>query len=49
MIILCEAFKGIEEDFMKNPDKFLPFFESPQNDHTLIPEPYESNLTYFEN
>ena len=48
MTYLCDAFKGIDNDFMKNHDKFLPFFESPQNEHTSLPAPYENTLTDFQ-
>ena len=48
MTYLCDAFKGIDEDFMKNHNKFLPFFESPQNEHTALPEPYEDTLNDFQ-
>ena len=48
MTYLCDAFKGIDDDFMKNHNKFLSFFESPQNEHTPLPEPYENTLTDFQ-
>ena len=48
MTYLCDAFKGIDEYFMKNHDKFLTFFESPQNEHTPLPDPYENTLTDFQ-
>ena len=48
MTYLCDAFKGIDNDFMKNHDKFLQFFESPQNEHTSLPAPYENTLTDFQ-
>ena len=42
------AFKGIDDYFMKNHNKFLSFFESPQNEHTPLPSPYEETLTDFQ-
>ena len=48
MTFLCDEFKGIDEYFMKNHDKFLPFFESPQNEHTALPDPYENILNDFQ-
>ena len=33
---------------MQNHNKFLPFFKSPQNEHTLLPEPYENTLNDFQ-
>jgi dynein heavy chain len=48
MTYLCDAFKGIDDDFMKNHNKFLSFFESPQNEHTPLPDPYENTLTDFQ-
>ena len=48
MTYLCDAFKGIDDYFMKNHNKFLSFFESPQNEHTPLPSPYEETLTDFQ-
>ena len=48
MTFLDENFKGINDDFMSNPQNFYEFFESNKNEHTELPEPYESKLTDFQ-
>jgi len=41
-------FDGIEEFFMKNHDKFKILYESPKNEVTPLPEPWNNKLTDFQ-
>ena len=48
MNLLDEKLKGIHDFFIQNHQAFFEYFESPKNDHTPLPEPYNSTLTDFQ-
>ena len=45
---LNKSMGDIEPFFMKNHNKFKEYYDSPKNEFTLLPEPFESNLTDFQ-
>jgi dynein heavy chain len=48
MTKISEKLRNFESFFMKNHSLFKPFFESPKNENTPLPEPWESSLTSFQ-
>ena len=48
MKLLNPVFNNIVDDFMKDHDKWYTYFDSPKNDHSPLPEPYENTLTDFQ-
>lgn len=45
---LLPAFVGIEDDFINNPDQWLPLFNDPNPQDAIFPEPWQSKLDSFE-
>ncbi|MCQ2815680.1 MAG: hypothetical protein MJ252_00290 [archaeon] len=48
MQTLDETMKDTAEQFMKNHQKWYEFFDSPKNEHTPLPDPFEDRLTPFQ-
>ena len=48
MTFLDDKFYDIVNFFLENHEKFHEYFESPKNEHTKLPAPYDETLTDFQ-
>ena len=48
MTKISDKLKDFETYFMKNHNQFKNFFESPKNEKTPLPEPWDKTLTEFQ-